>query len=236
MPVLHPPVWSPQTTNDLVCLHLDPVCPSFEWWEDLASDRFQIKSALSVNIAPRAVVFTTWLQQPSQSPLLPQPPPESLKQQTGPDRFFVKSVWLTNRDSNHRSSPALSREVHQREQRLSAVVRVNTCCVRLHHGACQREESSPQIVQHQCSLFGAIKGNCFPRCGCQFFIPALEVSSFHARLDHLISGAPGLRTARFQARFHSNLPMWARITLRQSPVVLFIGCAVYAMHRDQCQP
>ena len=63
-----------------------------------------------------------------------------------------------------------------------------------------------------------------------------RLDTIAARLDHLISGVPDLRTASFQARFHSNLPMWARITLRRSPAVLFIGRAVYALHRDQCQP
>ena len=91
MPVLHPLVLSPLTPNDLFCSYLGPVCPSFARWNDPAPNLLQIRSSLSVNIVPLAVVFTTWPQRPSPTPLLRQAPLECPNQPTGPGCVFVKT-------------------------------------------------------------------------------------------------------------------------------------------------
>jgi hypothetical protein len=121
-------------------------------------------------------------------PSIPSPSSRKLQLTIGPDRVFVFTVGLTDRFSNHRSSPALSWGVHQREQRLPTVVRVNTCCVRPPHGACQRETFSPQIVQLRRSpSLEAIKGNSVPRRRCLSFISHLESFDSPVRLDHISS-------------------------------------------------
>ena len=91
MPVLHPLVLSSPTFNELDCSHLGSVCPSFARWNDPAPNQLQIKSLLSVNIAPLAVVFTSWPQRPSPLPLLRQAPLECPNQPTGPWLRFCQT-------------------------------------------------------------------------------------------------------------------------------------------------
>jgi hypothetical protein len=192
MLVLHPLVLSPPTPNELCCSHLGSVCPSFVRWNDPAPNQLQIKSLLSVNIAPLAVVFTSWPQQPSPTPLLLQSPLECPNQPTGPGCVFVKPAGLKDRFSTACAcqisydllldSMDMNTDVFMDVSRMSNVralmfSQVNTASA-LPTGPSKGKVFPADRSTSTFALLGGHQRESLPRCCCDLFTPTWKAPAF----------------------------------------------------------